>query len=74
MVRQLDADKDQHAQPQRLGRQADAVAGDDAIGFQPRQAAPDLARRQVHALGQLLVGGAAVGLQRGKQRKVELVE
>ena len=62
------------AQAQPLRIDFGAVAGDHPVALQPLHPAQAGRRRQVHALGQLGVGQAAVALQLGEQRQVGAVE
>ena len=71
---QLHAHERLQAQAQAFGIGLGAVAADDAFAFQPLHPAQAGGGGQVHALGQLGIGLAAVALELGEQQQVGAVE
>ncbi|MNT49945.1 hypothetical protein D3C72_1868300 [compost metagenome] len=67
------AHEGEHAQPDLVAVDLGAVALDEAGIFQRPHAAPARRRRQAHALRQLGVREAAIGLQFLQDSEVELV-
>ena len=74
MRRQGDLDEGDQVEAERLGREVSVVSLDHLLLFQPHPPPRALRGRQADEIGQLLVGQAAIVLQRAEDFEVEAID